>query len=144
MITREIISPSEMIISNYSSEQLPKWKMRVKDGRVNRDLGKFGISIFMLDEVEIEPIFIVAKIKRSGTTISTYLKTHMSNGDLLEFKKIEITSTSERDELIGTTGTYSFTINGEDLRPSRYICDFDSIRDFYSKEWIPSQNLLIL
>ena len=104
------------------------------------DVGKFGISVFGLDESYIEPIFLVAKIKRTGTTIRSHFKTELNNGDLLEFRCVEIFSESRNDELEAIRPVYFFRINGKDPGYSKRHINFDSARDFYIEEWIPSQN----
>lgn len=140
MIHTEVIPNIEKVISDYRLEQLPKWKTPIRDGRINSDVGKFGISLFDLDQTHIEPIFLVAKIERTGTTVKTYLRTELSNGDFLELKCVEIHSKNEKDEWQAITPVRSFHINGKDSGYHKRYIDFDSAREFYINEWIPSQN----
>lgn len=140
MIHTEIISNSELVTSNYALEQIPKWKTTIKDGRRHKDLGKFSIAMFELDQIYVEPIFLVAKIKRSGTTIKSYLRTELTNGDFLELKSVEIFSLGRKDEFEAICPVHTFRINGMESGYNKRHIDFDSARDFYINEWIPLQN----
>lgn len=146
MISVNIFSASEVATSNYSKEQLPKWELNVVDYRNLSDIGKIGVDIFDLGHSEIAPEFLVAKIYRTGTRIVSKLRTRMNNGDFIEFERSEITSNLENDSLQGIIPKTSISINGEPITREKFngvqkVHDFDSLRYFYSNDWISSKNL---
>jgi hypothetical protein len=146
MIGVNIFSPSEIATSDYSKEQLPKWELDIVDYRNLSDIGKSGVEIFDLGHSEISPEFLVAKIYRTGTSVTSKLRTRMNNGDLIEFERSEIMSNLEYDSLQGIIPKTSIRINGESLAQEKFngfqrVHDFDSLRDFYSNDWISAKNI---
>ena len=146
MIGVNIFSASEIATSDYSKEQLPKWEIDIVDYRKLCDIGKSGVEIFDLGHSRISPEFLIAKIYRTGTKVTSKLRTRMNNGDLIEFERSEIMSNLEYDSLQGIIPRTTIRINNESVITEKYkeiqkVHDFDSLREFYSNDWISSKNL---
>lgn len=145
MISVSLFSPSEIAISDYTEEQLPKWNLSVVDYREFREIGRTGIEIFDLGNSEIKPVSLIAKIHRNGTTVTEIFKAQMSNGDILESRRTEIYPSLERDQN-QAMHPYGFIKINEDLIDTKIFGfypetpDFDSLRNFYTNYWIPSKN----
>ena len=146
MISVNIFSASEIATSDYSKEQFPKWELDVIDYRKLCDIGKSGVEIFDLGHSKISPEFLVAKIYRTGTRVTSKLRTRMDNGDLIEFERSEIMSNLEYDSLQGIIPRTTIKVNNEQISMEKFreiqkVHDFDSLRDFYANDWISAKNL---
>jgi hypothetical protein len=144
MIKDYILRRNETLVSDCSKEQKTLWKDEVVDFRLNGHLSPFTQEMFGLHRHTIFPTYLSAKTYLRASEFKLVFEAKMSNNDHIVATHSQIFNKIHRDRLQEEKGKLKILINGGELNhygtwSTNSLSNFESLRNFYFLNWMPSQ-----